>query len=882
MYQTRYLSWQSCHEKIKFAEKGVLDRNKLMEFVSEIQGQVPFILRLEKDEAIGVIRERLEAITDDFCETPEETREQKKKLYIQLKRLVEFFNEKGYQIPDPKPIKWLYETGEKTVKEVVGNISLKAIRSDGRTEYITFDFFNSNSYSAKARIEANKPFSHPYLCMAASTVADMSAVYSVWYLKGKDDKGDPLSYPEYEKKPGSNIVFSDFGGDLSFARECAAKTLTVEEKRECSKCPYMTVCKGYRGIVEVEEVEEKAKSEEKEIRQLTSEQEAVVNFKDGALCVVAVPGAGKTHVLVSRMKKLIEDGVPAANILFLTFAKKAAGEIAERVAKLLNLDENSVDMPHVQTINGFGYEVLRSNKELLGREVKLAKDCLKKELIETVLRNSERIEGVSYSCLKGQFGLVNRTADWFECINEKGEEFFRTYFQSKVDVNGVLKAYKTYMEIFKAKGYCSYDEQVNLCVKLLEDHPEVTASYGKLYRYIMVDEFQDVSEPQMKMLRLLEEACGGNIVAVGDDDQAIYGFRGGDSRYMLNFRQYFPDSQMLFMSRNFRSNDKIVALAECVISKNHERIEKHICAGRRAPAKPLLLDAPNFDSLFGYVKQMKDGYGGKNIAIIARTNKELSAWQEYLWSHGCPCTSPKDYLIKDRVFETLFDVMSLWIFGPNEARESFSRLFSGFCGEFSCVDAAKNGESFYTLLKRSDIVTDLSNTAEAKEESAGFCGVGSEFCQKVFRSYLVLDYAENVGDCLLALLNVWYPEKADQHNYHLAIEELMAMCDETELETPADLYHLMKLLVDYEDTQRLSYDYGDAINLLTAHDAKGKEYDGVIVINGDLFLKDGDEESRRVLYVALTRARHTLVISSTGSETNDLIYKEVADCATAV
>ncbi len=881
MHQSGYLSWRTCHEKKKYANRGMLDRDPVMEFVLELQRRVPFILRLKRGEAEEVIEEYFRSFEDSFCDTPEEAADTRKKLHAQVERLVGYFFESGYTCVDGAPTPWIYKTGYEEMPSVEGNVSITAIRKDGRTEYVTLDFIHANTYSIRARIEENKPSMHPFVCFPAVAIRDMRAVYSVWYLKGKDDKGDPEKYPAFEAKAGANVVSSDFGGDITLAETCAARSFAVEEKRDCEKCSYARVCKGYRGISEAVAPVSHSEAEDKPIRKLTKEQQAVVDFGDGALCVVAVPGAGKTHVLVSRMQKLIEAGVPAQSILFLTFAKKAAGEISERVAKALGVAEDSPEMPHIQTLNGFGYEVLRSNEQALGRKVVLAGECLKKELIETVLRNEERIQDVSYSMLKGKYGLVNRCCEWIECIHERGEEFFRTYFGNKVDVEGVLKVYRTYSAIFEAKGYVSYDEQINLCVKLLEEHPELAEQYGMLYRYVMVDEFQDVSEPQMRLLQLIAEKSG-NIVAVGDDDQAIYGFRGGDSRFMLNFKAYFPTAKTLVMSRNFRSNDKIVELAERVISHNHERIGKHILAGRGASNKPLLVDAPSNDTLFHYVKQMKEAYGGRNIAIIARRNSELYAWQEFLWANDCPCTSPKDYLITDRVFETLYDVFSLYFVGPDRARESFARLYATFEEVPEIEVKAAGGESFYNLLLREGAVSPLENTAEAKVVAKLYEGVGRGFVERVFASYLAIDYAETGEDMLYNLLDIWYPGKRENRNYTLAIEELISVGEESAVTTVDELFHIMRLLVDYQDTKRLTYDYGDAVNLLTAHDSKGKEFDAVLVLNGDSFIADGDEESRRVLYVALTRARHTLVISTTGTETNALIYDEVEDGATKV
>jgi len=506
-----------------------------------------------------------------------------------------------------------------------------------------------NPFSTRAR----NPENHPSRSLqnAFMRAAGYAAV-ETWYLRSKDEKGDVV--PPFEVKPEKNVAVgviseeeakSYLSGIMKNATECG----------DCKNCRHASVCQ----IREVRIDAEKSIGSKKD-PVFTEEQKKAVEHQNGAMALLAVPGAGKTTVLVHRLLKLLKSGVSASEILFVTFTKKAAGEIRERVEALLPED---ADIPEISTFNALGYNILKENPMLVGKRIKVADENdlkkLAREVIELFARNGRYLAGMSYAGAYLKFGIVSRLAGWFREIAEVGKETFVERRGAKIsDLDGVLAMYDEYEKMFKSEGYITFDEQVSLVNEIFGKYPKVSAQYAERYRYIMVDEFQDSSEEQVNMIYSIAKHHG-NIVVVGDEDQSIYGWRGGSNRFLLNFREDFPNAEIVVMSDNFRSNDKILAAADSVIRINKTRVAKELRGHKEVKNPPLFFRNCGVEKIAEVIPQLLRAYRPGDIAILAKTNDELGEIEEAL-DGIVKMSAPKDYLVNDAVFQIMYDVLTLY------------------------------------------------------------------------------------------------------------------------------------------------------------------------------------------------------------------------------
>lgn len=847
--------------KMKFQKAGALESSEELAWLQNIgENHLAEWLKAEPADATVLIEDAVERMDKEWYSGDAEYEATKNKFKIQFGRLVEYFRSSGL-VPESWYERYTLNMGKVSITD---HIDLTARDKDGKKHRIKFDLYHAPKHTLRAKSDRNHPKSALEICIPACALGPDS-VYEVWYLKGKKDKAGV--YPAYEVSPNTNIIsFCYEGLDLRTSLAEAIKNSREDCTAEvCENCRVKGVCRGYSatptgdaaGMVKPEAAEPV----------LTPEQEQVVNWRDGKLAAIAVPGAGKTMVLIKRALKLVESGVNPGNILFLSHTRKAVEEITERVADALGISRDDKDMPGIMTLNGFGYNILRDNEKVLGHTLKLASDGERKELLEKVLNDPvvTKISGVNYASMKGQFGLLENADRWIRFYKEHGPELFSLRYP-RVDMNGVAFVSAALDRMFDTYGYIRFDEQINLVVELFTGHPELAEKYSKVYRYIMIDEYQDVNDAQDEMIRRL--AVHGNLVCVGDDDQAIFEFRGGTNEHMLRFAE---ENTTVVMTDNFRTNDGIASLSNIIILKNKKRIPKSIRASRKAKNKPALLRNPDDDELANIIGGLAKSYGPGGVAVIARDNKTLNELEAKLDRKNIPHSASKDYLTDSKVFSLLRDVLRIHKNGPNEASESFARLYSSVCGFPDCE--AMFAESFHDNLLRNGLILDCADTVQNSKAWLKSELPSADFGRKLMESYRVINYAESAQQAIKDLFDVWFDGTANELS---VLKTLLDMFEEGRVLTAERALGLMNTLVKYGDKTRVDYDYGSGFcRLLTAHDAKGKEFPAVVVLNIDEFIKGGTEEDVRVLYVAATRAKHTLVLTTGGTELESEIVNQI-------
>lgn len=676
---------------------------------------------------------------------------------------------------------------------------------------------------------------------------------AIFYFKNKDDKRGEL-IEEYDHRKGKNIIHASFGDkETAWKRLFHAVSLIVEP--DCGACHYKDVCRlprYYQSMPLPEKQQPEPEREPFKEQRLTPAQQKVVRHKDGTMCVIAVPGAGKTHSLVQRLLYLIQhEKVNPEEILFLTFTQKAAGEIRERVLKYLGRNGRQ---PGIFTFHALSYAVLREHPESVCGIFRLAAKVDRYRLIEAALKEVPRIEGVSYDGITGQYGLLSMLNKAFSSIEMFGQDRYAAENREKRDVEGILRVYQVFAKKYRQEGYISYDEQIQITNLLFREKPEILRQYQRKYRYVMVDEFQDISEDQVQLVYQI--AAHGNLVVVGDDDQSIYDWRGGSSKYMMDFQTYWKGAKLVTMEDNFRSVDTVIHAADQVIRQNADRFVKNIQAHAFSHAKPVYLNDIMSEGIYGIVKSiMNQGYCAGDIAIIARKNKDLSIIEDQL-TPFVDVLPARQYLIDDAVFLAIRDILTMYYRGIED--RSLYRFFvhEGVTDEIPV--GIEESRTFYEALCKAGVLLPINwrdviclPAYQEREEESGLLKAGCRLLQ-IFKG---IQYGRGLEDVLHHIYQMLYHAES-----HLAVDALIELSKERLFEDGYELLLYMDDMIRYYDETEIEYPpRPEAVNLLTGHKSKGKEYPVVILYGVESF--EDTPEDRRLIYVIMTRAQKLLYIT---------------------
>lgn len=790
---------------------------------------------------------------------------EKEKDFTRAKRVLDYIQEEDYKIVDTwvpyhtefsRPL--LYRGTSLTGIE--GKFSFVLENKKGQKEYVMLRS-GEPKYSTLARKEGNFPEDSIELLAGWLAVADTEATISLWHLKNKDDKGSTL--PSFESRKGKNIVSVKFD-DPAKVSDKFFRMLATQECADCDSCIHKKVCRQAELRLPESTVKVEEKKEQKE-KKFTSAQQEVINHVNGPLCCIAVPGAGKTTALVERLVNLCRKNIRPESILMLTFTNKAAAEIEERVHNIL-VREGIKGTPQISTYNAFGFSVLKDNPMYLGRRVKLADKVDIYRLIKQALAQAPRIKNCSYAGLYTPFGLIHQMEKFIYEIEEKGEGEFREKYGERKDVDGILAVYAKYVAAYKKAGYISFDDQIRIAGELLNRWPALLEKYSSKYEYIMIDEFQDSSEEQVDMIYTIAH-CHNNIVAVGDDDQNIYGWRGGSSKYMLQFQKDFPDAKMIFMEDNFRSRKGILEAANSLIQNNGERYEKKLIDHNDEPAKPVYVKTMEKEYLAVIVKKaLSCGIKPGDIAILGRSAKRLEDVQNIL-KDVVKCALPKDYVVEDAVFIGIYDMLKLYFTGLDNDT-SLYRVLTRMGIKTEALIFEDRKESLYNRMVNAKRIPKLKMTTQCMDSLTGnepFTMVG----RKILECFGAIKYKEDISEILSVVL-----ENLFELSAHPVVDVLKEMADNRGIVKIKDLYVLMDAMLIFNTEERVGYDVAtDAVNLFTCHDSKGKEFPTVIVYGVEDF-KD-EEEEIRVLYVSMTRAMKNLYLVETSYNQNQEVFERI-------
>ncbi|MBM3268686.1 MAG: UvrD-helicase domain-containing protein [Candidatus Sericytochromatia bacterium] len=599
---------------------------------------------------------------------------------------------------------------------------------------------------------------------------------------------------------------------------------------------------------------------------LNAEQAAAVTHGAGPVLVIAAPGSGKTTVLTRRIAFLILGGVPPERILAVTFTRKAAAEMKERLIALLR-DRHLVGRLTICTFNSLGLKLLDGRYERLGfpRKPHMLVDSLQRSLFD-VIRREVDAEEISAGDLAGY-------------ITRAKSNLLDPTQVSRVssDEAEVKKArlYALYEQRLRKQGLMDFDDQIALPVRLIERDPASRAELQGRFSHILVDEFQDTNRAQYLLTRLLA-APEDNVFAVGDDAQGIYGFRAADLDNLLGFERDYPRGRRILLETNYRSTPPIVAMANHLIRCNSRQIPKTIRAAA-AGGEPVtrIQCADSFDEARAVVDQVKllaqAGVKLDQIAVLYRTHAQSGLVIEALATERIPYSAKKSghFFEHPAIQEVLGYLRLVAPSARGHAQETLAleQLFKRLgctIDTLSLLRAAadKHHCSLFEAGERADQLP-LPSLAQrgAVKHVVGMI--------KAWRAD-----RRPVADVLLRILDDTQIRKSlERQKREEARQRLDVLATFHEqvnrwnLRTATEVFKMVEEHLEPRDKKSKRKE--PAVQLLTIHAAKGLEWDAVFVVGLEegtlpyqMAIEEGAiTEERRLCYVAITRARRYLYLS---------------------
>ncbi len=603
--------------------------------------------------------------------------------------------------------------------------------------------------------------------------------------------------------------------------------------------------------------------------ELNPEQYKAVTTVNGAILIIAGAGSGKTRVITFRIAHMLDLGIPQSQILSLTFTNKAAKEMADRVK---DLTQKKLQNLTVSTFHAFGVKVLRADIDKLGYRDNFS-----------IYDETDRVALIKECGRELQFSPdaldVYKIGQIFSNIKTG-----RKNWQTENDMYKEL--YESYQEGLKLYNAVDFDDLIVLPIKLFRENPDVLARYKERYKYIMVDEFQDTSHQQYELMHLLADE---NVAVVGDDDQSIYSWRGADYQNIINFEKDFNVTEIR-LEQNYRSTGTILDAANGVISHNTNRKDKKLWSGK-GEGKPIELYMPEneadeadfiAESILGIAMEEKKKYD--DFGVLIRANTQSRYIEEAFLQSNIPYTMSggtsfferkeiKDIISYLRVIANHDDDINLLRI-INIPRRGIGRAAIKIINDEAEKLASPLWTAIESLTKTEDsiasenLIEDLTSFTQIIESNRQKLLSGRGLAKKVremieeinYKDYLITEFSKSEKAVRFKLKN---------------IELLLEMMERWEIDpdntNPSLFNYLNRITLMSRDNGDDENDKGK-VNLMTIHASKGLEFPVVFIAGAEEGLiphqrsvdeNDGNiEEERRLFYVAITRAREKLIISS--------------------
>ncbi len=599
---------------------------------------------------------------------------------------------------------------------------------------------------------------------------------------------------------------------------------------------------------------------EKIFAQLNDAQSEAVRQIDGAILILAGAGSGKTKTITSRVAYLIANGIPPSSILTLTFTNKAAGEMRNRA---LSLIDKKIDYPPLLcTFHKFGLLFLKFHMNELGRSNNFVIiDTDDKKRIIKSFDIDLPIPMIAGEISRYKSNLI----DPDEAISAA----------QMLNYKKIAKIYKQYEEYLRQNNLVDFDDLLALPYKILEKNDRLCRQISEKYRYILVDEYQDTNDLQFKLLQKLTTAHN-NLCVVGDDDQSIYGWRGANIKNILEFDRQFPQTKIIKLTKNYRSTSAILKAANELIEHNRNRLGK-VLESTKGDGKEIVTlhhDDENAEAraISQKIKDLIDsGTNPKDIAILYRINALSRSIEEGLNRVGVPYkmvggvkfyerAEIKDVIAYLRIITNVHDDFSLKRV-INKPKRGLGKATVD-----KILDLGyKNGRSMYgVFLNHKNELKELINKKAFTTLEKFFEQVESLQKNMQESTYDLIDTLEESFG-----IKNYYSQLPDGVERVLNIDEFYGLYRDFIIQNPdTTLENFLNDITLQSDQDQIDE---RSISIMSIHASKGLEFDHLFVIGLEegFFPLVGDgcdiEEERRLGYVAITRAKKELTLSSSAS-----------------
>ncbi len=600
-----------------------------------------------------------------------------------------------------------------------------------------------------------------------------------------------------------------------------------------------------------------------EVRDITPEEEQFLE---------AFPSMEKSPENAERLAQIVAvDPVAPWNILAITFTNKAAGELKQR---LIDMIGEGAEKINASTFHSACVKILRREIENLGyqRSFTIYDEDDSKRVIKDVMKRLDMDEKVFNP--KVFKNMISRCKDKMISPEE---------YAPMAQASGELlekrcaEVYTQYQAALRAASAVDFDDIIYLTVKLFEDFPDVLDHYRHLYKYIMVDEYQDTNVAQYRLIALLA-GDNGNLCVVGDDDQSIYRFRGATIENILNFEKQYPGSVVIRLEQNYRSTENILNAANAVIKNNSQRKDKALWSdlGEGEKIKCCNFDSEIAESRFvadTILEGVKNGKHYTDFALLYRSNSQSRSFENTLARSGIPYTIVGGLRFYDR--KEIKDIMSYLavLNNPydtvrfrriiNEPKrgigdatvEEIIHIADGL--HMSPIDVCREASQYETLSRKSAALKAAANLFDELDELAD-----------TLRLDELIDAVAEKSGYIKAMQALGEEGAGRIENITELKSNAMTLLDENPETTLPDFLEQVALVSDLD-----SYDGDlDRVSLMTMHSAKGLEFDTVFMVGAEdnifpSYRSMSDpaemEEERRLAYVAITRAKRMLYITHT-------------------
>lgn len=609
------------------------------------------------------------------------------------------------------------------------------------------------------------------------------------------------------------------------------------------------------------------------LENLNEEQRRAVVDTEGALLVLAGAGSGKTRVLTTRVAYLVKNmNVDPYNILAITFTNKAAGEMKQRVANMLG---ESCEV-WISTFHSMCAQILFRECERIGygKNFSIYAEAECARVLKRIMKSPSDADNEKNAKLfDTYYGHIKR----IKSFNHDPKEYAEACIGESKIKKETLRLFDLYQAELKNNNAMDFDDLLINTVKLFDENPDVLERYQRRFRYIHVDEFQDTNKIQYRLVRQLAKGYG-NIFVVGDEDQSIYGWRGAEISNILDFKKDFPDAKVYKLEQNYRSTAHILNAANRVIANNKKRFDKVLKTTKEGGKRVEVFNAYNDREEVDYVmRNINDlvtlaGYNYGDIAILMRANSLSRQFEEALTLYNMPYRvyggirfyerkEIKELLCYLRIAINPFD---------NESAARIINVPRRGIGDTTVQKliecAGANGTHLFDVVKNIENVDGLN--AGTKQKIAGFRNLWLSLIDAAGKSDAVA-FSEYVLKAS-GLFDMYKADEAEPDRVE-NLKEFVSAVNLFRKDNPGktieDFLRMVALISDADEI-----DDSNSVTLATIHAVKGLEFPVVFIValeenifpssHAVIESDDNIEEERRLMYVAITRAKERLYVSS--------------------